>query len=265
MLSKYKCAIPARVSAGRGCGPPVRVCANQWKKRSISEATLADGGASKCTRGFLAAPETTCIGSLPVRYLPTSFTSRRPETIILCQRNNVSRDSGSRKEPFRSTIISAIPCSAGRTRRSSTVKPSCFRIEDCTLARSRISPSISEVVTASVLMASTLSCCTSSFAKCLTVPRRTPPPTRNCCSAFSRRARFQVKFGQSECCQFQAMSDRPSPYRSQYGIFVSYRTYLFRSVHQDPAETAGTNGERSADGRLGCGLGLSTLLRWPLV
>ena len=35
--------------------------------------------------------------------------------------------------------------------------PSCFRREDCTLARSRISPSISEVVTASVLMASIVS------------------------------------------------------------------------------------------------------------
>jgi hypothetical protein len=34
----------------------------------------------------------------PVRYLPRSFKSRRPETIILCHRNKISWDSGSEKE-----------------------------------------------------------------------------------------------------------------------------------------------------------------------
>src|SRR6516164_8128799 len=35
-------------------------------------------------------------------------------------------------------------------------RPNCLRSENCTLARSSISPSISEVVTASVLIASTV-------------------------------------------------------------------------------------------------------------
>jgi hypothetical protein len=39
-----------------------------------------------------------------------------------------------------------------------TLKPGCLRNEDCTLSRFCISPSISEVVTASVLIASTVNC-----------------------------------------------------------------------------------------------------------
>src|SRR6266487_2709026 len=103
MLSKYRCATAARVSAEIACLPSIRVCANQSKKRFISEVTRDDGGASKCTRGSWIVSETTCIGCGPVRYLPTSFKSRRPETIILCHRNKISWDSGSENERYRST------------------------------------------------------------------------------------------------------------------------------------------------------------------
>ena len=47
MDSKYKWAIPARVSGGNGAAEPGAVLANQSRKRSISAATWSDGGASK--------------------------------------------------------------------------------------------------------------------------------------------------------------------------------------------------------------------------
>ena len=218
MHSKYRWAIPALVKAGSDSSQPGPVRRNQVMNRAISDGMRDDGGASKCTLGSYIVWETTCIGSAPVRYRPTSFKSRLPLITMWCQRNSISSESGSIKDRYRSTIISAIPRSAGRTRRSSAASPSCLRMEDCTLARSRNSPSISEVVTASVLIASIVSCSRSSFPRWRTVPTNMPPPTRNCFSAASKRARSQRKEGQSGCCQFQAMSDRRPPYRSYYDI-----------------------------------------------
>ena len=100
-----------------------------------------------------------------------------------------------------------VSCSLGATRRLSAPSPRSLWMEDCTLARSRFSPSISDVATASVLIASTVSWLRSSSPKCLTVPCRTPPSTRNCCSANASRALSQVNSGQSDSCQFHAMSD----------------------------------------------------------
>lgn len=51
-------------------------------------------------------------------------------------------------------------------------------------------------------------------------------PYRNCCSAFSRRARSQAKFGQSDFCQFQVMSYRRPSYRSLLCRIVSCRNVL---------------------------------------
>src|SRR6266576_5038305 len=101
MLSKYRCATAARVSAESACWPSFRVCLNHSRKRFISGDTREDGGASKCTRGTSILPETTCIGSVPVRNLPTSFKSRLPETIIPCHRNSISGDNGLENERYK--------------------------------------------------------------------------------------------------------------------------------------------------------------------
>lgn len=64
MLTKYRCAMPARMIAGKAMSPSGAVAANHAKNRCISVSMADDGGASKCTFGLCSGPETTCIGSL---------------------------------------------------------------------------------------------------------------------------------------------------------------------------------------------------------
>jgi hypothetical protein len=52
------------------------------------------------------------------------------------------------------------------------------------------------------------------------LPTGTPLPRRKCSSALARRSAFHEKFGQSDCCQFHCVSDRPSFYRSHNTQFV---------------------------------------------
>ena len=47
MVSNQRWAIPALAIGGRGADPDGALSANQRKNRSISVATVADGGASK--------------------------------------------------------------------------------------------------------------------------------------------------------------------------------------------------------------------------
>src|SRR5260370_24070732 len=124
MLTKYRWAIPALVKAGNGSSAPGPVRPTQLMNGVIPDGTRHDGGASKCTLGSYIARETTCMGSAPVRYRPTSFKSRLPLITMRCQRNSISSESGSAKDRYRSTVISAIPRSAGRTRRSAEASPS---------------------------------------------------------------------------------------------------------------------------------------------
>src|SRR5213080_854966 len=109
MHSKYRLAIPALVKAGSASFWPGSVRLNQVMNRAISDGTRDDGGASKCTLGSCIAWETTCMGSAPVRYRPTSFKSRLPLITMRCQRNSISPESGSANDRYRSTVISARP------------------------------------------------------------------------------------------------------------------------------------------------------------
>src|SRR5207244_8350831 len=79
-------------------------------------------------------------------------------------------------------------------------------------------------------MASMVSWLRSSLTRCRTEPTNTPPLTRNCFSAASRRVRCHRKLGQSGLCQFQVMRDSVVSYRSHYPIFMSDRLSGHRSV-----------------------------------
>ena len=116
--------------------------------------------------------------------------------------------------------MAAIPRSARRALPPSAFRPNSLRSDDWTLARSRVSPSISEVATASAQIASTVRRSRSGAARCLVAPSARPPPTRKMSSAFLRTALFYWNRGQSGCCQSHLMSDSDLFYRSSYARFV---------------------------------------------
>ena len=64
---------------------------------------------------------------------------------------------------------------------------------------------------------------------CLVAPINMPDWCKNCASTPARASLSQRKWGQSSCCQFHAMSYKPSFYNSQYSIFTSYKSNLFGS------------------------------------
>src|SRR6266566_68351 len=100
MHSKYRWAIPALVKAGNGSSPPGPVRPNQVMNRVISDGTRDDGGASKCTLGSYIARETTCMGSAPVRYRPTSFKSRLPHPSFGRSQSQLLADRGLHARPI---------------------------------------------------------------------------------------------------------------------------------------------------------------------
>jgi hypothetical protein len=67
VYSKYRRAIPARISADRGETPFSAVRLNHGMKASVPPAMRSDGCAAKYTLGACTGPETTCIGSGCVR------------------------------------------------------------------------------------------------------------------------------------------------------------------------------------------------------
>nr|WP_262480759.1 hypothetical protein [Algibacter lectus] len=82
--------------------------------------------------------------------------------------------SGVLKFLYKSTIISDIPNSAGAIFLLSTFKPKFLLIEDWILSLSKYSPSISDVLRASLDSISIINCSFSFSLTCLKAPRTVP-------------------------------------------------------------------------------------------
>lgn len=155
-VTSHRCASPALISPSSPVG-----AFTQARKLSISRASRAAGGATKCTRWRCTGPETTSIGpAASSRHAPTRMRATPLYPVgnsAACQPNSRSGVSRAPQRPVASSTIATTPSTCRSTGASAPMStPSRRAIDERTEATGSASPSMALVLTTSSVSAARL-------------------------------------------------------------------------------------------------------------